>query len=185
MRDALAPNGDCFKMDLNLDGAASVAEFDESLLFAVVARDDVVVIVVVAVDRELAVDGVRDAVMAGFLVAVDVGKSMGIEITGLLMNFRGVTKSYRFVVDGANSLLFNVDEIKSYGLMFVCKIDRCDDWPTIAPSISLADARPTVAFGIKFRCDRPMPLFADVAPLTALRNKRDVASLLTSGIDFR
>lgn len=93
MRDAFAPNGDCFKMDLNLDGVASVAEFDESLLFAVVARDDVVVIVVVAVVRELAVDGVRDAVMAGFLVAVDVGKSMGIEITGLLMNFRGVTKS--------------------------------------------------------------------------------------------
>lgn len=181
MRDAFAPNGDCFKMDLNLDGvAASVAEFDESLLLAVIAR-------------ELDVDGVRDAVMAGiFLVAVvvtvDAGKSMGIEITGLLMNFRGVTKSYRFVVDGENSLLFSVDEIKSYGLMFVCKIDRCDDdddWPTIAPSISLADARPTVAFGIKLRCDRPMPLFADVAPLTALRNKRDVASLLTSGIDFR
>lgn len=81
-------------------------------------------------------------------------------------------------------MLFNVDEIRSYGLMFVCKIDRFVDDPIIAPSIFWADARPTVAFGMKFRCDRTIALFADVGPLAALRNSRDV-SLLASGIDVR
>lgn len=76
VRDALAANSGCFRMDLYLDGDASVAEFDESLLlFAVVAREDV---------RELTVDGVRelaaiDAAMAGIFLAV-VGKSMATEI---------------------------------------------------------------------------------------------------------
>lgn len=107
----------------------------------------------------------------------------------MLIIFRGTTISYRFVFDGENSLLFNVDEINSYGLIFVCNIDRFIDGPTIALSILLADARPTVAFGIKFRCDRTITLFADVAllpppPLVPLRNKRD-ASLFTSGMDFR
>lgn len=50
MRDALAPKGGCFRIDLYLDGDASVDEFDESLPFAVVARKFV---------RELVVDGGR------------------------------------------------------------------------------------------------------------------------------
>lgn len=184
---AFVPKIGCFRMDLYFDGETSVADgvvvFDVSLPLLVIAALDGV--------REIIVAGARnligaDALIVGvFLIGGISTANLATEITGLLPNFLGVNKSYRFVFDGENSLLFNVDEIKSYGLIFVCKIDRLRKPSFVALGISLADARLTVALGIKlFRCDRTIALFDDVTPLLTLRNKRD-ASLLTSGIEFR